>query len=73
MRYEICHQNEICHHDRKLNNDFSNTKFNKTIKTESIKPQPNDHFFFHNICHVSFHCRFHGKIEPLLIKTCVQR
>ena len=30
-------QNEICYHERKLKNNFSNTKFNKAIKTELIK------------------------------------
>ena len=41
-------QNEISW--EKLNNDFSNTKFNKAIKTESIKKQSNDHFLFQDIC-----------------------
>ena len=45
-------QNEICYHERKLDNDFSNTKFNKAIKTESIKQQSNDHFLFYVIYHV---------------------
>ena len=45
-------QNELYDHERKLNNDFSNTKFNKAIKIESIKQQSNDHFLFHDISHV---------------------
>lgn len=60
-------------HERKLNNDFSNTKFKKTIKTELIKQQSSDYFYFHDICHASFHRKFHREIEPLLIKNRAQR
>ena len=42
-------QNEICYYERRINNDFANTKFKKAIKTESIKQKSNDHFFFHDI------------------------
>ena len=44
-------QNELYYYERKLNNDFSNTIFNKATKIESIKQQSNDHFLFHDISH----------------------
>ena len=57
-------QIELYYHEKKLNNDFSNTIFNKAITIESIKQQSNDHFLFHDISHVHlFTVNFMGKLS----------